>query len=144
MVINPRTYERRLRNLLGLWTIAFSLMAVVLLLFPQELVVALNTAGHLVAWKGPDLVPPEQRMFSVLAVSLLVVLAVLAYNARMDLRRRLPAVRAILLSKVVTCVCYLAILVFDTKAFPYLVGALADGGIALWTYAYYRHVRYVI
>lgn len=139
-----RDYERKLRRLLKFWAILFGIVAVIFVAIPGQVVEVINQTGALVGWDGPLLKIPADRFYSILAVSLLVVLAVLAHNARQDLRRRLPTVRAIILSKVVTAGCYTIALLFEAKTFGYLVGAVADGTIAIWTYAYYRHVRYVI
>jgi Na+-transporting methylmalonyl-CoA/oxaloacetate decarboxylase gamma subunit len=144
MVISQWKYEHRLRALMRLWSLCFAGMAIVLQFFPTQLIAAVNAAGDFVHWQGPHLAPPPNAFFSGLAVSLLVVLAVLAHNACVDLRRRLSAVRTILLSKVVSTACYALALWTDTFAFGYLVGVIADGGIALWTFAYYRHVRHAI
>lgn len=139
-----RQYEQRLRALLRLWAVLFALMGITLLLLPKHLVAFLNAAGTTIGWPGPTLTPPTDYFFSILAASLLTVLTVLCRGAREDLRRRLPAVRAILLSKLVTTGGYTIALFAHTFAFAYLVGAATDGLIALWTFAYYRHVRYVI
>ncbi len=144
MGLNYRKYEQRLRALLRLWSILFAAMGIVLLVFPKQLVGILNAIGVLLKWPGPTLQPPTDYFFSILAASLLAVLTLQCHGARDDLRRRLPAVRALLLSKLITTVGYTVALCFDTFAFAYLVGAATDGLIALWTFAYYRHVRYVI
>lgn len=144
MATNLRRYEQRLRALLRLWMVLFVGMGVVLLVLPRQLVTFLNAAGTAIGWPGPTLTPPTDYFFSILAASLLVVLTVLCRGAREDLRRRLPAVRAILLSKLVTTGGFTIALFAHTFAFAYFVGAATDGLIALWTFAYYRHVRYVI
>ncbi len=137
-------YEERLRALLRLWSVLFTFMGIALLVLPQQIVLVLNTLGTTIGWPGPTLAPPTDYFFSILATSLLAILTFLCHSARDDLRRRLPMVRAILLSKVVTSVSYAVVLFTHTFAFAYLVGTLTDGLIAAWTFAYYRHVRYVI
>lgn len=127
------------------WSILFAAMAIVLAFFPEHLVMTLNAIGEQwLHWGDPVLTPPTDRFFSTLSASLLVLLALLAHGASQDLRRRLSAVRAILVAKLVSSSLYALAFFTATRAFVYGVGAVVDGMIFAVTYYYYRRVRHLI
>lgn len=145
MRVSFRVFERRLRALLRCWAVVFTVMAIVLAFFPERLVVTLNGVGaQWFHWDDPVLTPPTDRFFSILSASLLVLLALLAYGASQDLRHRLSAVRAILVSKLVSSALYALAFFTVTSAFAYGIGVVADGMIFAVTYYYYRRVRHLL
>ncbi|MBI4365629.1 MAG: hypothetical protein HY543_02305 [Deltaproteobacteria bacterium] len=144
MAPSLRIVERRLKALMRLWAVLFFGMAIVQAFYPTRLVAWVNAIGTWLGWTGPTLQAPPDRFFSSLAVALLVLLAILAYNAATDLKRRLSAVRAILVAKVVSATAYLFAYLTDAPHFAYIAGIVADGGIAAITYYYYRRARFLV
>ncbi len=144
MAVHYRIYEQRLHALLGFWAVVFFGVALVQVWNPAQLVVWLNNLGFWVHWSGPTLDLPTNRFYSTLGISLLAVLIALCLAARRDLRRRMIMVRMLLLAKIISTIAYAAALWWDSWSFAYCAGALADGTVAVWTWMYYRHVRYVV
>lgn len=134
--------ELRLRRLLRLWAVIFAAVAGIQIIQPGLLVEWLNLLATYCQWQGPALPVSETRFYSSLGVSLLVVLIVLCWRASQDVKRRGGYVRLLLLSKWVSTGGYLFAFLVEGAYFAYLVGAIADGSIALITYALYRRVSF--
>lgn len=140
-----RMVEHHLRGLLRLWALLFTGMAILLAFLPGHIIAVLNHVGvEWIHWSGPPMVAPPDRFFSALACSLLVLLALLAYSAQSDPRRRLAAIRAILVSKIISSGIYAVSYLADAHYFAYVVGAIIDGTIFAVTYYYYRRARHLI
>lgn len=140
-----RVVEKRLKALLRLWSVCFAAMAIALAVAPGKIVEVLNKVGtEWVRWPGPPANMPQDRFFVALSCSLLILLAILAHNAHQDLRRRLSAVRAILVSKFASSAYYAVAFFMDAHYFAYVAGIVVDGAIFVVTYYYYRRARHLI
>lgn len=132
--------ERELRNLLRFWVVAFFCAGLWFAVAPDSVVAALNAAGRLVRWPGPELVASPDHLWHVLAISLMGLLVAMSSRAIKELGRSLFLVRLIILSKVISGLGYVVAFSSSEKCFAYLAGAVVDLGIAVWTYYFYRRV----
>jgi hypothetical protein len=127
--------ERRLRDLLRLWTVLFGAGAVAFAARPER------TAAALGLLPGPSLPPSEERFWNALAVSLMVTLTVLSATAAGDVRGRRGLVRPLLVSKAASTLMFLQRYRTPPRRTPYLAGALCDGSILLVTLRRYLAAR---
>lgn len=134
--------ERRLLMLLRWWVGLFAAASVAFAIFPTEIVSTLNTVGHAVFnWPWPSIPASKDYFWPVMAVSLLVILTIIAYMAQNDIRQNLNLVPIIIMSKVVTTAGFLIAFLFAGRHFVYFVGAIVDGIIFILTwFCYYRAV----
>lgn len=125
--------------LLRWWVGIFLVAAVLFAVFPGHVIYWLNTIGHvLFNWSFKPLPEPSEHFWQVLAVSLLVVLTVVSFNAQSDIRQNLSDVRIILISKFATAFGFLIAFIFSGHYFAYLVGMVVDFLIFLLTWVCYR------
>lgn len=132
--------ERELRNLLRFWVVAFFGAGVFFAVAPNRVVELLNTAGRFVQWSGPELIPSNDHLWHVLAISLMGTLVALSSRAIKDLGRSLLLVRLIILAKVISGGGYLIALATSEPSFAYLAGGIVDLSIGGITFLYYRRV----
>lgn len=131
--------ERALRTLLRLWVVAFFAVGLWFAVAPDSVSEALNAAGRLVHWPGPELPPLANHLWHVLAISLMGVLVAMSSRAIKELGHSLLLVRLIILAKLISAAGY-ALALGGENHFAYLAGALVDLGIAGVTYYFYRRV----
>jgi hypothetical protein len=127
--------ERRLRDLLRVWTLLFGAGAVAFAAQPQRTTAALGLLP------GPSLPPGEDRFWNALAVSLMATLTVLSATAATDVRARRGLVPPLLVSKAASTAMFLRRFATPPRRTPYLAGALCDGSILLLTLRRYLAAR---
>jgi hypothetical protein len=127
--------ERRLRDLLRLWTVLFGAGAVAFAAQPERTTAALGLLP------GPSLPPSEERFWNALAVSLMATLTVLSATAAADVRARRGLVRPLLVSKAASTLMFLRRYRTPPRRTPYLAGAVCDGSILLATLRRYLAAR---
>ena len=132
--------ERQLLWLLRWWTGLFAGATVIFAVFPEGLIYWINAVGHTIfKWPYRSLPEPAEHFWQVLAVSLLVVLTYIAFEAQREIRENFSLVRIIIVSKFVTSAGFLLAFVLDGTYFAYLVGLAVDFLIfALTWFCYHR------
>lgn len=127
--------ERRLRDLLRLWTVVFGAGAVAFAAQPERTTAALGLLP------GPSLPVTEERFWNALAVSLMATLTVLSAAAAGDVRGRRGLVGPLLVSKAASTLMFLRRYRTPPRRTPYLAGAVCDGSILLVTLQRYLAAR---
>jgi len=127
--------ERRLRDLLRLWTVLFGAGAVAFAAQPERTTAALGLLP------GPSLPASEERFWNALAVSLMATLTVRSASAAADVRARRGLVRPLLVSKAASTLMFLRRYRTPPRRTPYLAGAVCDGSILLVTLRRYLATR---
>jgi hypothetical protein len=121
------TEERRLRDLLRLWTLLFAAGTVSFAVHPER------TTAVLGILPGPPLPRSEDRFWNALAVSLMATLTTLSALAAADVRRHRRLVMPLLVSKATSTAMFLVRYRGRPRRTPYLAGALCDGSILVIT-----------
>ena len=127
--------ERRLRDLLRLWTVLFGAGAVAFAAQPERTTAALGLLP------GPALPAGEEHFWNALAVSLMATLTVLSAAAAGDVRGRRGLVGPLLVSKAASTLMFLRRYRTPPRRTPYLAGAVCDGSILLVTLRRYVAAR---
>src|SRR3989338_5058137 len=134
--------ERQIILLLRWWVGLFAATAIVFAIFPNEVIYWINTIGLVIfRWPHKLLPAPSEHFWQILSVSLLIVLAVVAYLAQHDIRENLSYVKLIIISKLATVTGFVMAFVLDGAYFAYLAGFVADLIIFLLTWFCYRRTR---
>jgi hypothetical protein len=127
--------ERRLRDLLRLWTVLFGAGAVSFATRPER------TTALLGLLPGPSLPRGEERFWNALAVSLMATLTALSAAAAADVRARRMLVPPLLVSKAASTLMFAGRYSARPRRTPYLAGAVCDGSILLLTLRRYLAAR---
>lgn len=127
--------ERRLRDLLRIWTLLFGAGVIAFAAQPERTTAALGLLP------GPSLPAGEERFWNALAVSLMATLTMLSATAAGDVRGRRSLVRPLLVSKTASTLMFLRRYRTPPRRTPYLAGAVCDGSILLVTLRRYLAAR---
>jgi hypothetical protein len=119
---NLTTDERRLRDLLRLWTVLFGLGALSFAVDPDR---TIDTLGLLPG----EPVPTGDRFWNALGVSLMATLTTLCGMAALDVRRHRRFILPVLVSKAVSSGMYAWRYAGRPARTSYLAGAVCDGSI---------------
>lgn len=139
--------ERHLITLMRWWVTLFTVAAIIFAFAPQKVVDLLNYIGELIHWSGPPVARSTEHFWSPLGVSLLVVLILTSYLIQKDLLHHIKYTRLIIISKLVSSICYIISFFSFDRSFAYLAAFAVDGALAVLTWVYYRRAvksRYVI
>lgn len=117
------------RKLMGFYTMAFAICGALFLLVPITIIKFLNTLGSFQSILAP-LEPSPQRFWVVLTVSMMVMITVLSYRVFKNPGDTV-SLSILILSKATSSTLYFLLLIFEARAFPYLVGFIVDGVICL-------------
>jgi hypothetical protein len=130
--------EERLSSLLKWWVFIFTAALVVFILYPDKLISSIEALGSRLGWKFGTVEAKGERFWLVLAASLMVVLIASAWRASRNLVSNIFYAKIIIISKAVSSLGFLYLLIFKEHAFAYLLAALVDGLIFLITLLAYR------
>jgi hypothetical protein len=124
--------ERRLRDLLRIWTVLFAAGTLSFALQPDR------ATGSLGLLPGAALEQSSERFWNALAVSLMATLTALCGIAAGDVRRHRSLIVPVLVSKAVSSGMFLLRFRERPRRTAYLAGALCDGSILAVTLRHYR------
>lgn len=131
--------ERKLAIVLRWWAVLFTIAGLGFIILPDWILKGLNTIGHVIfRWKGPPIEPSAERFWLVITISLMVVLIISAIKAQLDIIKNINYVKIIIVSKLVSTLGFLIVLIFFQHSFAYLAGAVVDGLILAITWLAYR------
>ncbi len=131
--------ERRLLILMRIWAPLFLVAGITFAYAPEWTIRSIESIGRILfKWDSAPIGLGQERFWLVLVFSLMATLSYLAYMAQAKMAERLPSVcstyvHAILISKLVSTIGFLACLLLSDRSFVYLAGAVIDGSIFLIT-----------
>ncbi len=129
----PRPAERHLLLLLRTYLVAFPVVGCLYLLLPDTTFAVMNAVSQR-AFPSLPLIPDSaERFWLTLTFSLLLMLAAQSYLVQQDIRRNFRYVWPLLVAKLASAACYLALFLFSVRYFAYLVGCLMDSLLFLLT-----------
>lgn len=131
--------EKQLGILMRIWTVLFGAGGLLFFLAPEWLFQRMNESASFVFGQAFHPIPmPSEKFWLSLALSLMVTLTFLSYQAQKDIRNGMGYVIAVLVSKFASTTFFLFFFFKDIDAFAYIQGSLlTDGPIFVVTFIFY-------
>lgn len=124
--------------LMRIWAIAFLVTGIVFAAARDYIPNYITNIGvGLFNWHQPQTQYGEDRFWVVLSVALLFVLAYLCAIVQHSVVRNIGYTRPVILAKIVSTIGFVVCFFTIDRQFMYLVGALVDGTICVFTWYFY-------
>jgi len=133
--------QRRLRTLMRLEAGLFVVAGLGFLLLSEQVFVLSNRISEALGLGLPAIEPSGERFWLVLAFSLLVALATLAWLVQRDVVANYGYVVPLLAAKAASAVCYLVVFAAFERYFIHLTGLASDLLILVVTWVMWRQAR---
>ncbi len=135
MTLTPS--ENKLRILMKIWMITFSIATLAFLVLGDYMLQTINGASLALFPALPLINIPQERFWLTLTISLMITLVYLCYQCQSKIRQNRALVPAVLLSKFISTFFFFLFFVFHQRALAYFAGVIVDGSIFVVTYYLY-------
>jgi hypothetical protein len=130
--------SQRLRLLLRVWAVIFTLGAIDFLVFPYATIRILNATAHALGMHEVTALNAGQDFWLTLAVPYMILVAAFSWVAQRGPKMAAQPVQFLMLAKASSSLTSLALFLFGGFPYPFLANFVVDGLIVLITYWFYR------
>ena len=131
----------RLRLLLRIWTVVFTIGAIDFFVFPYLTVRILNSTARSLGMHEVTALNAGQDFWLTLAVPYMILVAALSWVAQRGERIQAQPVQFLMLAKASSSLTSLALFVFGGFPYAFLANFVVDAAIVLITYWFYRAAK---
>lgn len=122
---------QKVRYILYCLSLAFAITGLAFLFFPNQLLHLFNYTGQILGDFFVPLADGANRFWSLFAFAYMVLVTTLTYAAARQVARSRLLLQFLILGKVSTSLCGLALFLLEIRAAGYLLTFVVDGVIAL-------------